>query len=280
VLTLPLATGGCALGVPKMQKFGETPTQEWVRETNLIQHVKCELHRSVQLVLAHDAEAKVDPALDASWLRDWGAKISLKVVIDEKLSSAPGVSFNNPMRNVIKTFPKGGNVTTAQSQSTALGATFSSSATRTETIGFFYPFKELLAEREITEPCSKADGMLIEGDLGIGDFLQGKVLPTQVPGTLSHKPGSSPYDVMTYQVSFVVSAAGTANPSWKLVYLSVNPTGPLISGSRSRTNDLTLTLGPVKVDDKGKIEAAEALRDQHLANLIGNAVAESIQAKP
>lgn len=276
-MLLPIMTGGCALGVPKVQKFGETELQELVRETDVIQHIRCELHRSVQDVVKED-EA-YDPKAGPSWLRGWGAKVSLKVVIDEKLSSSPGFSFNNPMRNVIRTFPKGGNVTSQQSQSTAFGATFSSSATRTETVGFFFPFSELLDEGEITQPCGDAKGALLKGDLGIEDFLRKKALPLNVQGTLPHKPGVSPYDVMTYEVAFVVSAAGTVNPTWKLIYVSVNSTGPLLSGSRSRTNDLTLTFGAVK-NDKGKIEADQALRDQHLANLIGNAVAEKLHSNP
>jgi hypothetical protein len=134
--------GGCATHVPEMHNPGETQLAESEREANLAGYIKCELHRSVQVVLNQEDEAtksnpQRDKRWDAAWLRTWGVKASLRLVIDEKFGVSPGLNFNAPLRNVVSKFSTGGNVTSQQSQSTALGASISSDAMRTETTAFF-----------------------------------------------------------------------------------------------------------------------------------------------
>ena len=67
-------------------------------------------------------------------------------------------------------------------------------------------------------------------------------------------------------------ASGSANPTWKLVDVSVNPGAALLNASRTKTNDLLITMGP---DDSGKPSAA--LADVHNAALIGQSVASALR---
>lgn len=269
---------GCATNVPRMAEFGKSDVDHYIDESNIVGHIKCELHSAVQTVLEIDT-FKEDPRFSATWLNDWGAKIALKLVVEEKTALSPSFAFTNPMRNQIKTFPSGGPVTVGQNQSTSLGASIGSAATRTETIGFFYAFDDLLKERRINEPCSDGSRGLLQGDLRILQFMNAKVQHSQVPGHVLRKPKQPPYDTLTYQVSFVVTKTANLTAGWKLQYYLINPTAPLINGSRVQTHDLTLTMGPVKKDAVTGPTPSEALRDAHLAAMIGDEVARAIGAR-
>jgi hypothetical protein len=61
------------------------------------------------------------------------------------------------------------------------------------------------------------------------------------------------------------------------VKIAIDPSGTLYNGQRIRTNDLTITLGAVTTGSDGKPAASQSLNEQHLANLIGRAVADAIQ---
>jgi hypothetical protein len=144
-LPLVLALSGCATSVPELQRVGQTSVDEGVREQTIVDHIKCELRNAVQAAL--DQEVKDDalhaaehrPELDYSidWIKTWGASVSMKILVDEKASVAPSLTETHALQNVIAVFAKGGNVSQSQSSSTALGASLSSDATRTETIGFY-----------------------------------------------------------------------------------------------------------------------------------------------
>ena len=279
--------GGCATTVPELQGLGEKPAVEAVREQNLVNHVKCELHKAVQSVL--DAEAADNlrntqaghPELTYSvdWIKSWGATVSLKVIVDEKASLAPGLTFTQTLHNVVEVFGNGGNVTVGQSSSQGLGASVASDATRTETIGFYYPFNELLAEGSLAASCDKPGGMFLDGDLRIGEFISSKMLLAEVPNTLTAKPRTLPFNVFTYEASFVVTKTASVTPAWKLVNVSINPTAPFLSGSHARTDDLVLTLGQNVPDKTGAPAPSDAARDAHLAALIGQSVASAIQSQ-
>lgn len=276
VLAVSLLTASCATSVPRMGRVGETTAHHYVDEANLVGHIKCELHDAVRDILKSEEGNTIAEGYSADWLKTWGAKVSLKLVVEEKFAVAPGYTFNNTMRSVVKTFPTGPAVTVAQSQNTAIGASLGSAATRTETIGFYYAFEDLLAESPISKPCTEPSGKFMEGDLKIREFMDAKILASRVKGLLPRRPGASPYDVFTYQIGFIITSSGNVTPTWKLVYLSANPSTPFLSGSRVQTHDLTLTMGPVKKDGAGAPGPSDAVRDAHLAAMIGEEVARAI----
>jgi len=81
-----------------------------------------------------------------------------------------------------------------------------------------------------------------------------------------------PYTTFSYQTQFVVASTGALDPVWKLSTEVWNPTGTLISGGRSRTNTILLTLGP---DENGK--PAPVAANVHASGQTGQAIAAAIQ---
>jgi hypothetical protein len=110
-------------------------------------------------------------------------------------------------------------------------------------------------------PCHKKGGVMIHGDLKIADFVQRNAFLQRVPGTLTQ-----PFTAFNYQVVFVVDFGGDANPVWTLT--DVTP-GFVVRAGRTKTNDLTITMGPVE----------GAVNEQHFATLIGQSVSSSLKAR-
>jgi len=272
-LAVAAFVSSCATSVPEMHRFGQTPRRELAREGDLVVHIKCELTRALQLIRKEEAANPNAGGYSTAWLDKWGAKINLKLQVDESAAIAPSLTPIDPLENVVKVFSKGGAVTIPQSASVALGAQLSSHATRTETIGIYYRFADLLADQEVTEPCEPPGAHLIDGDLKIYDFLRSKVQISRVPGVVPRAAGASPFDVFNYEVQFVVTGSGGLTPGWKLATVLINPTAPFLSGQRSRTDDMIITMGEVQANGHPSAAASDA----HLAALIGQAVAGAIQ---
>ncbi len=234
--------------------------------------VKCELRDAVRDVIAEYDNP------DIKWLSDWSAKVTLKIVVDEKSSLNPGLSFNTLFPSAVNKFGNGTTVTTPQSFSFGIGGQFSSDATRTETIGFFFVFKELLTK---TGLCPIGQGPLIESDLKLHDWLEAAALTAETPGTISDPfVSGAPFDVISHEVSFVIVAGGNVTPTWKLVYLSANPTAPFLGVTRTRTDDVLITMGPIGELKNGRpVGPSLAVENAHLAAQIGQSVAAAIQSQ-
>jgi hypothetical protein len=293
---------GCATTVPNIRERGEKPWSEVPREANLVAHIKCELARALTRVEMEDLDNKLhgaSPALrgySTAWLNDWGAKANLKVVVEEASTFAPSLTVTDTLSNHVSKFSKGGDVTFGRVFSMPLAVTGTTKATRTENIGFYFNFADLKADTEVGWPagaqqsggddparfealkthggkaCPASDGVMMEGDLKIYEFIRSKVQVSRVPGVIVRKDGASPFDVFTYDIQFAVTRSGSFAPSWKLYPVSINTSTPLLAGSRTKTNSLVLTLG--KREGEKPSQAAE---DAHLAQLIGKEVASAIR---
>jgi hypothetical protein len=260
-----------------MDEHVKAGPQQWLTEQHLIYHIQCQLAMAVK-----DAKKfSADNADKAKWLDNWGAQISLVLAVNNKDDVAPGLSLNHPLANAITAFSKNGDVTTPRSRTVGLGFNWSADATRTETIGFFYSFKQL-AEADIdTDKCKTSQGPYLSSDLKITDFLMKGLDMSFQPDALFAKSGESPYQTFTYEVKFIVTTGGNLNPGWTLLRVSVDPTGSLYALSRIHTDDLTITMGPIKTDDKtGAISPSDELTQRHNADLIGQAVANALQTRP
>src|ERR1700733_3912460 len=55
-----------------------------------------------------------------------------------------------------------------------------------------------------------------------------------------------PYNTWTEEITFVSSYGGTATPTWHLAGISANTSSNLVIAQRTNTNDLIITLGPIK----------------------------------
>jgi hypothetical protein len=91
--TAALLLGGCGLHVPEVQEWYEPPEDQLFTENQLINNVKCELHKGLDTALAkyHIPEGKGIYAAD--WFRSWKATVNLKLTVEEKSTINPGLSW-------------------------------------------------------------------------------------------------------------------------------------------------------------------------------------------
>lgn len=282
-------TSGCAMNVPRMQRAGETPEIEWARETDIVNHVKCELRQAVILAIESDTKNQASIPLEnrTTWMMDWGAKVTLKLIVEDKAVISPGLSITDPLENAVKIFAKNGNVTVARNKSLGIGGSYTSDATRTETVGFYYPFRDLLAKGAAAQDlppgtgtgrlCGKIDGFAKDDDLDIENFVMSKVYISQQQDVLARKPGASPYDVFNYEVSFVVTTSANVTPGWTLARVAVMPTGTFFDGQRVRTNDLTISMGPP--DKQDPTQPSRSVLDAHLVSQIEQAFRSALDSR-
>jgi hypothetical protein len=249
-LLAAVSLAGCGTRVPDMQLFDHSEDAEGNAENVIVTNVVCELRLGVAKAL-HDFDMAGGRHNDVSWLAGWGATVTLKITVDEKGAFNPSLTPNVVFPNAVSTFSHGGNVTTGQGFTLPIGIATSADATRVETIAFTYSFKDLLAQETEIEKnypnahdCSENEhGQFIDSDLKIGDFIHDKMYVASVPGTTNPAGKASPYSVFNYEVTFVASFGGVGTPTWKFLRVSVDPTAPLLSASRQKTDDLVITLG-------------------------------------
>jgi hypothetical protein len=314
-VSLAALVGGCGSVVPNFGEFYDTVPPENLVDA-IVGYVHCEVKSQIQFLILDDYDrVLLGRALTGkpltrrlTWLDDWAAQMTLTLTVDEKSTISPGVTLNTVLPNAISTFPSG-NVTTPQSSSVALGASGSVDGTRKGVVSWYIDFREftkdpmklaaarrardkLYAEARaagtahVASPCNNPRGVLIQGDIGFREWLYMTLRPAFVEGgvtgdfaeDLKNEAKVSKKDALLHEVTFVVQYNGNVTPSWKLLRVSANPTGPFLSAQRTRTQDLVITLG--QATDDAKAAAATAAQNQALAIAIGNAVATAIRSAP
>ena len=275
-LSVSLLVGGCGLFTPEMQTFWESKDQEKAFENIIVNNVKCEIRNGVYDAMRALQTNTQYPGNSISWLEQQGATITLKLAVDEKSSLNPGISYGD-----ISPLPF----------SLGVGTANSADATRTEIVAFTYSFFDLLHEKGVEKylgkQCDNEDGVLIQSDLKIKDFIVNKVFLAKVPGSvvIEDIPGharsvSDPFSTFSYQMTFVAAFGVNGTPTWKFKRITVNPSSPLFNTSRQRTQDLTITIGKTSPATKNSpaVPSPEAIA-LHNAALIGQAVATAIQSQ-
>ena len=173
-----------------------------------------------------------------------------------------------------------------------LGTGNSTDGTRTEIVAFTYSFYDLIHEKGVEKylgkPCDNENGVFIQSDLKIRDFIVNKVFLAKVPGSvvIEDVPGrkprkvSDPFSTFSDQITFVVTYGVNGTPTWKFTRITVNPTSPLFSTSQTRTQDLTIAIGKTTpaTPNKPATPSPEAIALLNAA-LIGQAVATAIQSQ-
>jgi hypothetical protein len=210
--------------------------------------------------------------------------------VDEKSSLSPGVSLNEPLATAINKFANGTTVMTSQIFNFGLGGSVGADATRVETISWFLDFADFLTElKTLKDPdasCEIQGPYPIEGSMLIYEGLYSGVKTATVLKTVSQPFATGgPLSVIEHHVTFDLNATGNATPTWKLVNVSANTSGSLLSGSRDRKDDLLITMGPTEISDtKRKLAPSKKIAgpsadvdNAHLAAQIGQAVATAIQ---
>jgi hypothetical protein len=291
-LMIALLLSGCGMSVPPME-FGQTsPEDAKIHSAKLVRsiagHVHCELRRAL-----YDTVYE----LDADWLWNWSALITLTLTVDEKSSVSPGLSLSKLLPSGTYRFPNGTSLTSPQCLGIGLGAGASADASRVEKIGWYLDFKDLKSEidqlkGDIAKPCELTGTYPVEGSLLIGEGLYAGV-ETATSFGLVAQPKSGPLNVIEHHVTFDVNITGNVTPTWKLANVAANSgSGTFISGTRDRKDDLLITMGPAEIPPPKAngtatapvVAAAPAKRvpgaaamDSHLAAQIGQAVATALQ---
>jgi hypothetical protein len=251
-LLIPSSLLACGTYTPDKDPFSSNApagyggqTRQGQYENDIVIHVLCELGEGLRLVQQLHIPRITD---------DWGTTVTQSITVEDQTGLAPGITAITPLTNRVFTFPTGGNVTSPQSFSWSLGGTASANALRTEMIQYTFRNKDILTN---TNPGCISDnikGVMIDGDLKIREFIYDKAQIWAAGNATLVGSGPSayqlnPFNTFTEEVTFVAAYGGSFTPTWKLARISANASSNLVLGERTNTNDLIITLGPVKTKD-------------------------------
>ncbi|RZN14620.1 hypothetical protein CWO90_42730 [Bradyrhizobium sp. Leo121] len=280
--------------MPDIQEFWGTPKDAADKVEQISSQVLCELRRAVQRVLYEDKHRPVvykpDPAAPPiqiqhlEWFEHgWGVQVTLNLNVAESSGVSPGVSFIRSWSN-------------SQSFVAGLGGSLNSTATRTDKLNMFFTVEELASGYpSMNLPCiddqpPKAT-LFIESDLKLYDWLHAALLPN-LTNIIPYQNSKSATNVIQHEVKFEIVSNGSATPAWKLVEFTANTSGTFLSAGRDRTQDLTITFGPLAEGVSSTATASHArnntrvarnrqlstpAENAHLAAQIGLAVSESLK---
>lgn len=213
---------------------------------SIAQHVRCELRHAVATEYAPE-----DP--NRRQLYDWAAKIALTIRAYDKGNFNPNVSWlNGP--GILKT---------------TVGVQTEANGTREMTMTYYLPFKELLSSRDRIDEagkkidCSKLNDDVepIAGNLGIASSLQASLQAWDGFRTLSENLEGGPFETITHKVSFQVTGGMSATPTWTFTDVTVNPNPSILSATRTRTDELLITMGPTVLGTKKERIPSPALNE-------------------
>jgi hypothetical protein len=244
---IPLVIQGalvaCGLYTPDKDPFTSNapvaPDHKFSRqgsyESGLVDHVTCEISRGLAETV------KQWPGIP-NLGKKWGTAVTLSMTVEDQTGLSPGLTFIQPLHNVVFPFSTGGNVTSPQSSSVSIGGTASVNALRTETIQYTFKNSDAI---KLNRCGNTGSGVLIDGDLKIREFIFDKAQIAAAGNGLWDGSKTLPYNAWTEEITFVAAYGGTATPTWKLARLSANASSNLVVAERTNTNDLIITLGPI-----------------------------------
>ncbi|WP_128931938.1 hypothetical protein [Bradyrhizobium zhanjiangense] len=242
---------GCGLRVPPIDDSGDRVEGQRFVQAILI-NITCELRAAVA-----DLHAAFP---GGTFLDGFGIQSTLTLTYDEKGALAPGVTWTPPSP-ATAVFSLGA------------GLSVSSDATRTNKIDAYYLVSDL--QKATCSDESRPNGaFLLQSDLKLSEWLFTAV-SASMTNTVNFKTTTIAVkdSILQHQVKFVINTNATATPSWTLTRVTVNPSGNFLSLDRTRTNDLTITLGPavpgvVEATRNGRrITVASRVPDRRAADL-------------
>jgi hypothetical protein len=298
---------GCGTLVPEVQEFWGTEDDNVEKVNAIVGQIACEIGQAVRKTINFDRDKRNSPrALE--FLEKWGVQVTLTLIVEEKTTLNPGVSLNTPMHNSTTNFagefiPSGASSALAaatypflsapQSYSFGIGGKLAADALRTDKLNFLYKVSDFLEggphwqDGRIEGPClpDAANATLfIQSDLKIAQWMRTLAAPAR---TGTGTPDASGTNGITHDIKFIITTDGNITPTWKLVRASANTSAsnPLFGVSRERTQEVLITLGPLKSDRgtggnvvsklKGTppiLSLADRAASSHLAEEIGSAV--------
>ncbi|RVR13206.1 hypothetical protein [Sinorhizobium meliloti] len=262
---------GCGLVVPQKDPIRGNPTDARGRtrqgkmESNIIANVRCEVTKG----LFEAVQTNHVP-----WLKGWGTKITLDLTWDELSNVNPSFSYAGP-------------ISTGKTFSLGTGLQLSARATRQEQITFTLDNSVLLLEAELTQrargslSCTALqDGTQVYSDLDIDGFILDKTTIAGGHEATTRTIEYPQFSTFTQKLTFVASYGGSVTPGWKLVRTSYNPNGNFLQASRTKTNLIVVTLGPLEtpLSKTAGPELTQQARVIHNANLVGAMAAPAFVA--
>jgi hypothetical protein len=252
---------------------GQYYTRQGKYENGIVIHVYCEISEGLRR-----ARALNIPRL----MNEWGTTVTQSITVEDQSGLAPGITTVTPLQNVIFAFSTGP-VTSMQSRSLSFGGTASANSLRTEMIQYTATNQDIL--RNTSPDCNNYSGVMIDGDLKIREFIYDKALlwkynnaDARGQGPLAYQ--KNPFNTFTEEITFVAAYGGTFTPTWKLARVTANAGSNLVIGQRTNTNDLIITLGPVKqpIDKTGRkpVQLDDLSVNQHQARVNASAIAVAL----
>jgi hypothetical protein len=270
---LSLVLTGCGLYVPQKDPLVPNDidprngmSRQGKIESNIIANIRCEVTKGLYRAVSTG---------HVPWLVGWGTSISLNLTWEQTSNVNPGAVYTTPI---------GG----ADVFSLGTGISGSAHSTRNEAITFTLENKTLLREAMLTShaqqglDCSALeDGVTVSSDLKIDEFIYDKASIAAGREARTRPIEYPQFSTFQETLTFVVSVGGDITPSWKFVRLSVNPGGPFLAGSRTKTSQVIITLGPLAkpAGPAGAAQLAVQAAVQHDAAVAGNATAAAIRSQ-
>jgi hypothetical protein len=250
------SVSGCGTYLPDIVP-GNEPNATAILINKILNHAKCELRDAV--IEAHNSDLSNAGRYGKrrlDWLDKSTAKITIKLIAEEKGALNPGLSFKQLLPSAVTNFSNKTSVTTPQSSAVGLGGLLQADATRTENIDYTYVIKTAFLENQTKGPvpprnCKELGGIFLEADLKIKDWLEGVTLPFLISAAVPSEVDDTAPDVLSHEANFVAMASGNVTPSWTLVNISANTAANLIAAGRTTTGDIIISLG-----QPGKVQQA------------------------
>jgi hypothetical protein len=217
-----IVLSGCGLRVPDIQDVGGR-----VEGQRLVQAILTNITCELRAALAGLREE--NPG--GTFIDSWGIQTTLTLTFDESGAIAPGILWSPPSP-ASSVFTLGA------------GLNFSAGATRMNKINAYYLVSDL-REARCSDEARPNGAFLLQSDLKLSEWLFDAV-SASMTNTVNFKTTTLAVkdNVLQHEVKFTLTTSGTANPSWKLTRLTIDPSGNLFSMGRTRTHDLIITLGP------------------------------------
>jgi len=293
LLVLPTFLISCGTYTPDKDPFSSNAvvqdgpdkgaSRQGLYENDIVVHVLCEIGEGLRLA----------QGLNISRLTEkWGTTVTQSITVEDQTGLAPGITATTPLANRVFTFPTGGNVTSPQSFAWSIGGTASANSLRTEMIQYTFRNKDILKNTNSGCLRDNIKGVMIDGDLKIREFIYDKAQiwlagNASLIGSGPDANQLNPFNTFTEEITFVAAYGGSFTPTWKLARISSGASSNLIVGQRTNTNDLIITLGPVKTkDSQGKpidylkgnipVQLEDYAVNQHQARVQAAAIAVSI----
>lgn len=286
-----LLLSSCGFRTPDLHSPLETKQDVQISINHIVNRVKCELIQGIIKTLDDDKKIASQNgfAPKLTWLEKWSAKVTLTLIAEENTSFNPGFSVFNNNHSSVQRFSNGSVVTTPRALTLGLGGGFSSNATRTNKLDFFFAFEDFInsddTNKDYSIPCEQF-GSFLESDLKLGEWIEEATFANYTDSIKTPKKFTFPQSVISHQVNFVVRASGNLSPGFRLARVTFNQGSiPFFQTLRNKTNDILITLGPTAAAEAVPIkpkttqaQPSQALINSHLASEIGRAVAAAIKS--